>query len=270
LRIIDPADIPSQMHSTDLENSIIQLNPPAAVSMADAWFEHGVADHFWVKHRNAVFDRHFKTIVRSAVQVGEVGCGNGLILAHLAQVYQKAVDGFELNLQALARCPKLPGNLYIYDVFQRHPDLVDRYDLMMMMDVLEHIEDEVSFLQAVADHLKPGGYLIIGVPMRPHLYSRYDYVVGHVRRYSPQRLRSVAERAGFVVRQTVQWGHAYIPILMLRQQLVQGRSGDDVVRQGFAISPWGNRLMSLWQYCDRLPTFGLTGASSLVLLQKPG
>ncbi len=257
------------MPSTHSPNAIVQLDPPAVVSMADAWFEHGTADHFWVKHRNAVFDRHFQSIVRSAAQIGEVGCGSGLILSHLAHTYQKAADGFELNLHALNLCPQLPGNLYIYNIFQRHPDLVDRYDLLMMMDVLEHIEDEVSFLQAVQDHLKPGGWLIIGVPMRQHLYSTYDQADGHFRRYSPQYLRSVVDRAGFGVQKTVQWGHVYLPILLLRQQMLKNVSGDAAIKQGFAISPGGNRVMSWLRYLDVLPTFGMTGASSLLLARKP-
>jgi 2-polyprenyl-3-methyl-5-hydroxy-6-metoxy-1,4-benzoquinol methylase len=256
------------MTTTNLTNPIIQLDQPAVVSMADSWFEHGTPDHFWVKHRNAVFDRHFKTIVRSAAQVGEVGCGSGLILSHLANTYQKAADGFELNLHALKLCPKLPGNLYIYDIFQRHPDLVDRYDLLMMMDVLEHIEDEVSFLQAVQDHLKPGGFLILGVPMRQHLYSTYDKADGHFRRYSAKYLQSVVEKAGLSVQKTVQWGHAYLPVLLLRQQMLKNVSGDAAIKQGFAISPIGNQVMSLLRYFDVVPTFGMTGASSLLLARK--
>jgi SAM-dependent methyltransferase len=254
--------------TTSIPNQIIQLNQPTVVSMANSWFEHGTPDHFWVKHRNAVFDRHFQTIVRAAAEVGEVGCGSGLILSHLAQAYQKSADGFELNLHALKLCPQLPGDLYIYDIFQRHADLVGRYDLLMMMDVLEHIEDEVSFLQAVQDHLKPGGFLIIGVPMRQHLYSAYDKADGHFRRYSQPYLRSVVEKAGFTVQKTVQWGHIYLPILMLRQRLLKNVSGDEAIKQGFAISPLGNQMMSGLRYLDVLPMFGITGCSSLLLASK--
>jgi SAM-dependent methyltransferase len=254
--------------SRQATNSITYLNPPAVVSMADAWFDYATPDHFWVRHRNAVFDRHFQKIVRSAAQVGEVGCGNGLVLSHLAKAYQKAADGFELNLHSLHLCPKLPGNLYIYDIFQRHPNFVDRYDVLLLMDVLEHIENEVEFLQAVQAHLKPGGWLIIGVPMRPHLYSSYDRAAGHVRRYSVQNLRSVVAQAGFKVTKIAHWGQVYIPILMLRQWLMRGLSDDEVIQRGFAVSPLMNQLMGLLRQGDRLPSFGVTGASAFLLAQK--
>jgi SAM-dependent methyltransferase len=256
------------MISSQPTNPITYLNQPAVVSMADAWFDYATPDHFWVKHRNAVFDRHFKTIVRAAEKVGEVGCGNGLILSHLAQAYGKAADGFELNLHSLNLCPKLPGNLYIYDIFQRHPDLVEQYDVLLLMDVLEHIEDEVAFLEAVQAHLKPGGFLVIAVPARQHLFSSYDKAAGHLRRYSAQALRSVAVRSGFEVVKGVEWGQVYIPVLMLRQWLMRNLSDDEVIKRGFAVSPLGNWVMGLLRYLDVLPTFGMMGASSFLLVQK--
>jgi 2-polyprenyl-3-methyl-5-hydroxy-6-metoxy-1,4-benzoquinol methylase len=236
--------------------------------MANAWFDYGKANHFWVRHRNAVLDRHFSFWVRRASQICEIGCGNGLILSHLAQQYNRAVDGFELNDKALHLCPPLPGTLYIYNVLQRHPDMVHRYDVLFMMDVLEHIENEVEFLQAVRDHLIENGWLIIGVPMRQHLYSAYDAADGHYRRYSSSYLSSIVQASGFEVKQIVQWGHAYIPLLMLRQWLLQNSSGDEAIRQGFAVSNLVNSVLSIIRYLDFIPTFGIPGASSLLLAQK--
>jgi cyclopropane fatty-acyl-phospholipid synthase-like methyltransferase len=253
----------------NVANQIIQLNEPAPVSMADSWFEHGTPDHFWVRHRNAVLDRHFKKIIRSAEQIGEVGCGSGLILHHLNQAYQKAADGFELNLTALNHCPKLPGDLYIYDILRRHPKLTERYEVLLMMDVLEHIENETEFLEAVGDHLKPDGHLIIGVPMRQHLYSAYDAAAGHYRRYSTQHLKSVVQASGFTVKEVVQWGHVYIPLLMVRKMILKNISGEAAIKQGFATSPLMNQLLSLLRYLDFvIPNIGITGTSAFLLAQK--
>src|SRR5512147_2270341 len=124
-------------------NPIITLSEPLSVSMADAWYQYGTSDHFWTRHRNAVLDRHFGRLIRSSGAVGDVGCGHGLMLSHLASAYGKAVDGFELNLTALKLCPQIPGNLYLYDILSRNPQLVGNYDLLTLMDVLEHIEQEV-------------------------------------------------------------------------------------------------------------------------------
>jgi 2-polyprenyl-3-methyl-5-hydroxy-6-metoxy-1,4-benzoquinol methylase len=253
----------------NIANQIIQLNEPAPVSMADSWFEYSTPDHFWVHHRNIVLDRHFKKIIRGADQIGEVGCGNGLVLHHLNQAYQKAADGFELNLNALNLCPKLPGDLYIYNILQRHPKLTDRYQVLLMMDVLEHIENETEFLEAVRDHLKPGGHLIIGVPMRQHLYSDYDSVAGHYRRYSTRHLKSVVQASGFVVKEVVQWGHVYIPLVMVRKIMLKNVSGEEAIQKGFATSPIMNQMLSLLRHLDFvIPTLGATGTSAFLLAQK--
>lgn len=252
----------------EVTNQIITISNPASVSMADSWYQYGTDDHFWVRHRNIVFDRHFGSLIRSVEQIGEVGCGHGLLLSHIAKAYNQAADGFELNLNALKLCPPVPGNLYVYDIFVRHPEFTNKYDVLILMDVLEHIEDEEGFLKAVQDHLKPGGFLIIGVPMRQHLYSAYDKADGHYRRYSSRYLRSTVKSSGFQIRKVVEWGHSYIPILMLRKWMLRNSSGSEAIQQGFAISPTLNQVLSQLKYLDYFPTFGITGASSILLAQK--
>ena len=61
-----------------------------------------------------------------------------------------------------------------------------KFDLVMMLDVLEHIEDDVTFLQqTVETNLRPGGRLLISVPAWQQLYSSHDHWLHHFRRYLP-------------------------------------------------------------------------------------
>ncbi|MCK9637755.1 MAG: class I SAM-dependent methyltransferase [Methylobacter tundripaludum] len=69
------------------------------------------------------------------------------------------------------------------------PEPVDhKFDVMLLADVLEHIEDDHAAMQWVADHLKPGGLAFITVPAHMHLWSEMDEVVHHFRRYSKNAL----------------------------------------------------------------------------------
>ena len=69
------------------------------------------------------------------------------------------------------------------------PDtLENKYDLILLTDVLEHIEDDVSASRWIQNTLKPGGYAIITVPALKILWSRMDDEVGHVRRYTKKTL----------------------------------------------------------------------------------
>jgi SAM-dependent methyltransferase len=250
-------------------NEIKFLNNPSPVSMADEWFIHGTSEHFWVRHRNELIRKFFGNLIRESNQVGEIGCGSGLVLSYLSETLHKSIDGFELNLNALRLCPKINGSLYIYDILRRQPDFLEKYDVLMMMDVLEHIEDEQEFLNAVRDHITPKGYLIVGVPMRQNLYSAYDRADGHYRRYSQNYLKSIVELSGFKLIRSVQWGHSYLPLLIIRKMILGNKvTGDAAVKKGFAISPFMNKILSTLKILDILPTFNITGASSMILIQK--
>ena len=74
------------------------------------------------------------------------------------------------------------------------------YDAVVMVNVLEHIEDDVAALRELRRLLKPGGKLLIFVPAMPFLHSRLDERVGHYRRYTRPVLVERLSHAGFTVR----------------------------------------------------------------------
>jgi len=71
------------------------------------------------------------------------------------------------------------------------------FDTAIMVNVLEHIEDDLSTAKTLYSLLKPGGVLLIFVPALPILYGELDRGVGHHRRYTKTSLGRVLERAGF-------------------------------------------------------------------------
>ncbi len=75
----------------------------------------------------------------------------------------------------------------------------ERFDLVLMLDVLEHTADDRATLREVTSSLlKPGGWLLLSVPAWPVLFSRHDEVLGHHRRYSPVQLRALVAEANFI------------------------------------------------------------------------
>ncbi|MDA8744936.1 class I SAM-dependent methyltransferase, partial [Rubripirellula amarantea] len=67
-----------------------------------------------------------------------------------------------------------------------------KFDTILYIDVLEHIEQDAEELRLAARHLNPGGYLVVMSPAHPWLYSPFDKALGHFRRYTKQSLRAVA------------------------------------------------------------------------------
>ena len=73
------------------------------------------------------------------------------------------------------------------------------YDTIILVNVLEHIENDANFIQEAIDALVPSGRLILFVPALPWLYSDFDKEVGHYRRYTQEGLNGLVEKAGFEI-----------------------------------------------------------------------
>src|SRR5450631_4437576 len=134
-------------------HAIIYTSAPASVSMADHWYEAAHPDHFWIRRRFDVMDRLCGPLIRSADAIAEIGCGNGLVQKSIEDHYGKAVSGFDLNELALKKNLSTLSPCYCYDVHQRAEEFRARFDVVLLFDVLEHIEDEGAFLQSVKFHM---------------------------------------------------------------------------------------------------------------------
>src|SRR3974390_1312460 len=138
------------MHA--LENSdsrkIEYLSQPTAVSMADHWFEIASVDHFWVRRRFSVLELLPGGMIPAAKQLAEIGCGHGLLQRQIEDRYGKNVTGFDLNDYALKKNVSRTSKVCCYDICQQEPSLHERFDVIFLFDVLEHLEEEKRFLQA--------------------------------------------------------------------------------------------------------------------------
>lgn len=74
------------------------------------------------------------------------------------------------------------------------------FDVISLLDVLEHIENDEEFLASTIEEcLLPGGLVIFSVPAYGSLYTRHDTALGHFRRYEPSGIRSVLRGSGLTI-----------------------------------------------------------------------
>jgi SAM-dependent methyltransferase len=66
------------------------------------------------------------------------------------------------------------------------------FDVILYIDVLEHIEQDHAEVQRVATRLKPGGFLVVLGPAHQWLFSPFDRAIGHYRRYTKSTLRALS------------------------------------------------------------------------------
>ena len=99
-------------------NDITLLSSPAAVNMADAWFDLATADHFWMRRRFEVFQKLIRPFKLQGAAIAEIGCGAGVVIQQFVESYGSTIDGFDLNIRALqdarTRCPQ--ARLFCYDI----------------------------------------------------------------------------------------------------------------------------------------------------------
>jgi SAM-dependent methyltransferase len=244
------------------------LSSARPVNMGDEWFDVANVDHFWIKRRLAVLIALCAPLLREDARLAEIGCGSGLVLSQFEDSLGLSVDGFDLNPEVLERNASRSGRLACYDVHERNDELREHYDLVLLLDVIEHVQEDVQFLQDSAFLAKPGGHLIVNVPASPRLYSRYDVAAGHLRRYTPKALIEAGREAGLEVASWTYWGFPLLPLAIARKILMRGVDDEQVIRAGFEPpGRFANRILTALARIEPIPQ-KIFGTSLLALFRK--
>jgi len=217
----------------DAMRTIETVSQPQAVSMADEWFQFATADHFWMQWRHCLLVRALQCAGDDVRNALEIGCGHGVAREMLERDLGISVDGCDLNRTALETAKPGKGNLFVYNILDQKSSLLGRYDAVLLLDVIEHIDDDAAFVRAALRHLRSGGIVAVNVPANMMLFSDYDRVAGHVRRYTRHGLRGLLESCGVEIQGIQPWGLLMIPLLLARKTLLRRAKQADVIRTGF-------------------------------------
>ena len=126
-------------------------------------------------------------------QVLDFGAGSG-IYSKLAKNLGKEVLCVERDSEYQKNLAKL--GFSSYGSIEEVPNKLNR---IFTINVLEHIEDDLTELKKLLDKLDPGGKIFIFVPAGKNIYSKFDENVGHFRRYNKKELKTKLEEAGFKI-----------------------------------------------------------------------
>lgn len=150
---------------------------------------------FWFQHRNQVIEYFVRKFVPAGT-VYDVGGGNGVVAAHLEH------QGFSTVLvePGLAGCENAKARGLQHIIHGRLEDLPPAQAAAIgVFDVVEHIQDRVTFLHLAEQHLAPNGLALLTVPAYQWLWSPEDKRAGHFTRYTLARLAEELTRAGLEV-----------------------------------------------------------------------
>src|SRR5262245_15505492 len=154
----------------------------------------------------------------------DVGCGSGVMMKEFPAGWTAVVGcdvsdealtlSKERGLRALVRCQS--GAL---------PFASDSLDLVLAIDVLEHLDDDRGALHGIHRVCRPGGYLLVHVPTFEVLWTDKDDVNHHRRRYRPRALVELITGQGFSVEETFYLNTVLFPVALLRAAAQRIRRG---------------------------------------------
>ncbi len=126
-------------------------------------------------------------------RVFELGCGTGATVNFLADAY--SATGADISRHAIefARANYPACRFIAFDELTELAGEIHQADCVLLLDVLEHVEDDFRLLSQLVSLMRPGAHLILTVPHDPALWSEHDEALFHFRRYEPMRLRSTWE-----------------------------------------------------------------------------
>jgi SAM-dependent methyltransferase len=153
--------------------------------------------HWWFQGREHVLRALLRTHLppQSSRKIVSLGCGPAEGLTWLLDFAR--AGGKVVGCDVMPAPGRVPGVEIIVGRLEVLPFSSATFDLVLLLDVLEHLDDDGGALTEAARVLKPGGVLLATVPAMPSLWGSQDMVSHHRRRYTRRGLRDLFRRSGF-------------------------------------------------------------------------
>jgi len=200
--------------------------------------------------------------------VFDVGCGWGVNLQALENAGYTAA-GLDISRRILERIDQPQRKLIEVDLNQPLPATRETCAAALLLDVIEHLDDDRGTLQHIAPLLQPNGLLIVSVPALPELFSDFDRIQGHRRRYTPETLRAAFEDTGFTVQKIFWWSGWAVPLL--RRMRTQG-AAQKTYKDHLQLPPWPGPLILrgiyAWDHHHTLAGKWRTGTSLFAVSRR--
>ena len=195
--------------------------------------EHGFAEryagfeqwHWWFRGRRRILDDLLRRRLDGHGPLAIVSLGAGppegldwLVTLAGARGRVVALDAARVHARRLG-----PGLHYMVGDLGALPLAPAAFDVVLALDVLEHLDDDATALAEAARLLKPGASLVVTVPALPSLWGAQDVVSHHRRRYTKRTLRALFARAGLPAPELTYFNTLLLPPLAAVRWLARAR-----------------------------------------------
>jgi SAM-dependent methyltransferase len=200
-----------------------------------------ISRHPWWRARAQLTLTLLDTLgLRPPASILDAGCGWGVTLDALERRGYRAA-GMDISRRALEQIDRPDRTLIEADLRKPLPDRAERFEGVLALDVIEHLDDDRAALLQLARLVQRGGVLVVSVPALPELFSEFDAIQGHRRRYRPDTLRSAFKGTGLELERLFWWGQWMVPVVARQRRRVvlrAGESASEVYRKYLRLPPW--------------------------------
>lgn len=176
----------------------------------EALYPEGVDAHYWSLARTSIIIDFLRGLNIGEKRMLEIGCGRGIVLRALRAA---EFDCYGVDLAKLSPSKDIEALVQYGASFESiDPSILHSTEVVLLFDVIEHIEDEKSFLKQLKRTFPRLTHVVVTVPARNEIWSNFDIYNGHFRRYSRVLLQTVARETGFSLERSSYFFHLlYIP-----------------------------------------------------------
>jgi SAM-dependent methyltransferase len=227
--------------------------------------------HWWfVIKKEIILDAiSLYTKLKPNSQILDIGCGSGLMLNALEKI--GITNGMDMSSEAIAFSREIfSGPVKQGSLPKNVPYPENSFELITALDVIEHIDDDTASLVTIKNLLSPSGKAIITVPAYMFLWSKFDEMNEHKRRYTLRELEQKLKNAGLQVENISYFNSLLFPIIFLIRKLnnIIGRDGiSDVDMPGYLVNQTLKRIFGLEKFLLRILKLPF-GVSILAIVKK--
>jgi 2-polyprenyl-3-methyl-5-hydroxy-6-metoxy-1,4-benzoquinol methylase len=205
------------------------------------------ARHPWEKSRAAFFTSVVSRALagRTRAAVLDCGAGDAFFSANLATAIEaRSVTCWDASYddESVARLDaRYRGGASSFDLSFTRSMPERRFDVVLLLDVIEHVEDDVAFVRSIVDTcVEETGLVLVSVPAWQFLFTRHDELLRHHRRYAPAACDRVLEAAGLRI---VERGGLFHSLIVPRMASVVRERAERAIGRG---QPLGESAAATW------------------------
>lgn len=200
----------------------------------------------------------------------DIGCGSGYMLNTLELIGQ--VSGMDMSDDAIRFSKEIfSGEVMKGFLPANIPYPENNFDIIVALDVIEHVDDDVGALINLRAHMREGGKIIITVPANMYLWSEHDVINEHKRRYSLEELKTKLVASGFHIERISYYNTFLFPLVLAVRtinNLFKRKAESDMEMPNSLLNFFLKNIFSFEKYLLRFMNFNSFGVSIITVARK--